>query len=698
MEPCGDCGSVLASFGFSSQHSATMLADVVQFAAAKMEQVLGKRMVIGVLCGPREGIGGYMLHGTGVNSCASPAAMDALSSSVDSVVQALQLVASSSDLAASLDVVNVGDVDMPLDEVAPMRRAASPPPEAGFLSGARRHPSPSTMDASTTSRPQPSPAPLSRPPSQPANGSTPVSSVPAGEPAAQPQDGGSNRAVRSALPPPAPRRSSSPAVGLPALIPWLTKLPERIHITPEATGRSPGAAADDRAPYHITDTVVKDVMDALTVQKKERGGGIKERLVELVALYRFNVIKRTRVQYTFEKCTPEVARGATIIWWKGKKKYAVKDPRFCNSASVRVLPILSIFMLMIHLKDPAFMAILRHYKGGALADESAAAGKSVQSPINTGTKAVGGKGQKRKAKRALSDGDTDDSGAPEADAGDATQDTRQGRGAAASSGSGAGTADAGSNGASAGGGGGGVAAGSGGGDAAAGSGAGRATTDSGSDKAAARGGGGEVRAGGGQGDAGAGNAGGGATADEGGPAALEADKGGLRTSLTGVAAQPASGSSGAVRGDGVLATQKDGSGLGAAVPAGGQGLARAGHAPGGADGGAAAISPAAALQAAEDLAAPLVAASVHVDGALVGTGLVCPGMDEYHGSVLSPDVVSVFLQQVLPAATSSVYPFSTHTKYCLEPTGSGPVRSTLAQCLNMRSVWSLQSIGYVQST
>lgn len=82
----------------------------------------------------------------------------------------------------------------------------------------------------------------------------------------------------------------------------------------------------------------------------------------------------------------------------------------------------------------------------------------------------------------------------------------------------------------------------------------------------------------------------------------------------------------------------------------------------------------------------------------MGTGLVCPGMDEYHGSVLSPDVVSVFLQQVVPAATSSVYPFSTHTKYCLEPTGAGPVRSTLAQCQNMRSVWSLQSIGYEQST
>lgn len=713
MEPCGDCGSVLASFGFSSQHSATMLADVVQFAAAKMEQVLGKRMVIGVLCGPREGIGGYVLHGTGVTSCTSPAAMDALSSSVDGVVQALQLVASSTDLAASLDVVNVGDVDMHLDEVAPMRRAASPPPESGCLSGARRHPSPSTMDASTTSRPEPSPAPVSRPPSQPADGSTPVPSASASEPMAQPQgdrrraDGGSNRADRSALPPSAPRRSSSPAVGLPALIPWLTKLPERVQITSEATGRLTEPVADDRAPYHITDRVVKDVTDALAVQRKERGGDNKERLVELVALYRFNVIKRTRVQYTFEKCTPEVARGATIIWWKGKKKYEVKDPRFCNSASVRVIPILSIFLLMIHLRDPAFMAILRHYKGGALADESAAARKSVQSPTNTGTKAVGGKRKKRKAKRALSDGDTDDSGAPDTDADDATQDTLQGRGAAASSGSGAGTADAGSNGTAAGSGGGDAAAGSGGGaaaardeggDAAAWSGAGRTATDSGGDNAAARRGGGVLPAGGRQGDAGAGNAGGGATAGEGGSTAPDADEGGPRTSLAGVATQRASGGSGAVRGDGVLATQHDGSGLGAATPAGGQGLARAGHTPGGAAGGAAATSPAAALQAAEELAAPLVAASVHVDGALVGTGLVCPGMDEYHGSVLSPDVVSVFLQQVVPAATSSVYPFSTHTKYCLEPTGAGPVRSTLAQCQNMRSVWSLQSIGYEQST
>lgn len=353
MEPCGDCGSVLASFGFSSQHSATMLADVVQFAAANMEQVLGKRIVIGVLCGPREGFGGYMLHGTEVNSCTSTAAMDALSSSVDGVVQALQLVASSSDLAVSLDVVNVGDVDMPLDEVAPMRYAVSPPPESGCWSGPRRHPSPSTLDASASSRPQPSPALLSCPLSQPADGSTRFLPMPASEPSAQPLedrrrgDGGSNRAVGSALPPSAPRRSSSPAVGLPALISWLTELPERVHITSEATGRSPEAVADDRAPYHITDTVVKEFLDALTVQMKKRGGGFEERLVALVALYRFNVIKRTRVQYTLEKSLPEVARGATMICWKGKKKHEMNDPRFCNSASVRVNPFLSIFMLKI---------------------------------------------------------------------------------------------------------------------------------------------------------------------------------------------------------------------------------------------------------------------------------------------------------------------------------------------------------------
>lgn len=78
--------------------------------------------------------------------------------------------------------------------------------------------------------------------------------------------------------------------------------------------------------------------------------------------------------------------------------------------------------------------------------------------------------------------------------------------------------------------------------------------------------------------------------------------------------------------------------------------------------------------------------------------MVCPGMEEYHSSVLRPDVVSVFLQEALPAATSSVHPLSTHTEYCFEPTGAGPVRLTLAKGQDMRSVWSLQSIGYVQST
>jgi len=52
MDACGDCGSVLDFFGFSPTHSAAMLADVLQFVAAKMEKVLGERMVLAVVCGP----------------------------------------------------------------------------------------------------------------------------------------------------------------------------------------------------------------------------------------------------------------------------------------------------------------------------------------------------------------------------------------------------------------------------------------------------------------------------------------------------------------------------------------------------------------------------------------------------------------------------------------------------------------------
>lgn len=76
--------------------------------------------------------------------------------------------------------------------------------------------------------------------------------------------------------------------------------------------------------------------------------------------------------------------------------------------------------------------------------------------------------------------------------------------------------------------------------------------------------------------------------------------------------------------------------------------------------------------------------------------MICPEMDEYHGNVLAPDVVSVFLRELSPGASNTVYALSMHPQYRLEPGGAGPVSSTLAQCGNMtRSVWSLTSIGYV---
>lgn len=84
---------------------------------------------------------------------------------------------------------------------------------------------------------------------------------------------------------------------------------------------------------------------------------------------------------------------------------------------------------------------------------------------------------------------------------------------------------------------------------------------------------------------------------------------------------------------------------------------------------------------------------------MVGAAMICPHMDEFHGSVLTSDVVSVFLGQLAPGASNVVYPLSMHPQYCLEPGGAGPVRSTLAQCGNMtRSVWSLACIGYVWLT
>jgi len=137
--------------------------------------------------------------------------------------------------------------------------------------------------------------------------------------------------------------------------------------------------------------------------KRERGASTKLRWAELFSLYRYSVTKRTGVTYTLESTTPDVARDATICWWKGTKHIRVTDPRLCNSSATRVRPILSIVLLMLCFEDPAFLAILRDFKGGAVVEETVTA-RSVTPATGNARKA-----QKRKASKSLSDrGETDE--------------------------------------------------------------------------------------------------------------------------------------------------------------------------------------------------------------------------------------------------------------------------------------------------
>jgi len=117
MDACGDCGSVLASFGFPPTHSAVMLADILQFVTSKLEQANGQRIVLAVVCGPQEGIGGYLLHGTGVTTCTYSVAMEAVARGIVDAVQSMQLVVSASASAAQMRADELADDSSLLDEV-----------------------------------------------------------------------------------------------------------------------------------------------------------------------------------------------------------------------------------------------------------------------------------------------------------------------------------------------------------------------------------------------------------------------------------------------------------------------------------------------------------------------------------------------------------------------------------------------------
>jgi len=458
-------------------------------------------------------------------------------------------------------------------------------------------------------------------------------------------------------------------------------LPERVRLPTLVNGAMVDPAPAKPETYNISDKVYEEVMTALMIHKKERGGGLKARVKDFMSLYRFNVIKRTRVDYTFENATPELARNATISWWRGRKQTVIKDPRLSNSANIRLPENLSVILLMAHTKDPAFISLLRHYKDGATAEETGKQRKC--GPRN---------GKKRKASVALS-ADSDSGEDDSANAGGtAQQDGREngdGHGAGgADREEHEGDGDARAQGQVLAGGGHGAAADRGGGF---GGSAGRRGSGS-----AGYGSGGSAGHRGGR--ALAGNDGCGAAGQGGGVGGSDGRGGGGRggDALAG-AAQGAAGA-GRGRGSAVAGRGIGARGRGGGVRGrGGAGIVEVAGARAAAEA-AAAAAAARALANAEGLVAPMVAPSVYMDGSLVGSGSICPNLDEYHGAILPSDVVSVFLGQLAPTALSLVYPFSFDSQYCLEPTGAGPSHTTLEQCANMRSVWSIKSIGYVRLT
>lgn len=658
MDACGDCGSVFSSLGFPPTSSASALADVLQFVATKMESVLGRRMVLAVVCGPREGVGGYVLHGTGVAECTSDVALDAVASSVDGMVQALQVVAASTsprprprnDGSADASLVDghtparpePPPSPRPSKPAAPTPLSASPPTPPARLPQASSAPPAPSSSAAPLAQPRPEAPPAGPPTVAPLGGLPPVapSTLPGGAGGGSVSGGGQGGAAALALRPPLPRpRSPAPGSSFPVLIPWLTKLPPRLQLPSLVDGVTVDPPAATAREYVIPATIVKQVTDALTKHNTMRAGALGARLFEFMSLYLFNVAKRTGIRYTFENATPDVARGATVVWQKGKRgaKITEAEPRFANNADFKVPRCLAVVLLMVHLNDTAFMSLLRHFQGGAVIGDAA--------PSQAG--------KKRKAGKALTSAGVASGGAGADANGVGREDLRDGVNVGADSG-GRGS--------------GGTRDNSGGDGATEGGGVGDMSTGHWDTSVAARG----ERGGASDGRGGGGLAAGGG----GGEAATTHRGGGLGPSGRGGGASAGPRSRGRGRG-----------GWGAARKEGARGGANAASA-------AAAAAAARSIEEAERKVASFVASAVYMDGALVGTGSICPGLADYHGAAMGSDVVSVFLGQLAPGASCLQYPFALDPEYCLEPRGAGPGPTTLAHCANMtRSVWTVASIG-----
>ena len=359
---------MLSSFGLPPTHAASVLADVLQFVATRMEGVLGKRMVLAVVCGPRDGLGGCLPHGSGVVTCTSVPAMEAVARSVDGVVQVLQLVAADTSPSLPREDVDSEDADRILDEDTPppAPRGSPPPPRAA----SPRPPSGWRQDSQHAQKASPLASTKLYHPAAPAP--TPCRDVtPTAQEAGQPRggDGGTTGAGGT----PQSRLPVARAAPLPALIPWLTILPARLRLSVLIDGQMhprPSPIGNTKAPYVIPAALVKKMKSDLMVHNAERAGGFGARLTEFVALCRHNVITRTGVKYTFENVTPDLVRGVNIKWSNSKKEASVTDPHLANTAHFRILNVFAAILLMLYVEDPAFMTILRHHKGGALIEDT----------------------------------------------------------------------------------------------------------------------------------------------------------------------------------------------------------------------------------------------------------------------------------------------------------------------------------------
>lgn len=414
MDVLPSCVGAASCLGLTASHAFVYLARVLQETCMKVEECTDGDALISVVVSRPDGAGGVLLFASGfVDGQEQPAvsgqAEGHLSAGVDSMVSALQMVASerqaapprlpalagrSDDLLDAeddpgLDHILLGDDyldvegDLPVEAAVPRSMGGSGEQSAIGL-GAEGSGGASTMAVASTVGAE---ATLGLSPS-------------AGTDSQTPQD---NNILSANF-----------------TIPMLTVPPPRILMS---TGS--GAARKDPPAREARILDIPDELVADTVKELLRNGldvSLRTRLRDFTSLYKFvidtlvkrefrDLPQREKVNHTYPSLTPEALRNTTVRFKMpgSTTMLSLTTPTFQNSHCMTVSRTLAIILFMKHQGDAFFLFLLVLFRSGTVAPVEVGSAPSAS---------TGSKTKSRKRKRPSSQvnaGKTPQAGGGDAD-------------------------------------------------------------------------------------------------------------------------------------------------------------------------------------------------------------------------------------------------------------------------------------------